>query len=72
MPIRTAMVEFQPQAAVPVVENHAAAYAAPRVLVGEGSGYGLTAMRERAALVGGSVEAGATADGFRVMLRVPA
>ena len=35
-------------------------------------GYGLTGMRERAELLGGSLSAGATADGFRVDLVVPA
>jgi signal transduction histidine kinase len=38
---------------------------------GEGSGYGLTGMRERAALLGGSLKAGPTASGFRVELWVP-
>ena len=36
------------------------------------SGYGLTGIRERAELVGGSLEAGPTDAGFRVRLRVPA
>jgi signal transduction histidine kinase len=35
-------------------------------------GYGLTGMRERARLLGGTLEAGATASGFRVELWVPA
>jgi signal transduction histidine kinase len=35
-------------------------------------GYGLTGMRERAELLGGTLTAGATAEGFRVELRVPA
>ncbi len=35
-------------------------------------GYGLNGIRERAALVGGSLEAGPIAGGFRVRLRVPA
>ena len=37
-----------------------------------GSGYGLTGMRERAELLGGTLHAAATATGFRVELRVPA
>jgi signal transduction histidine kinase len=37
-----------------------------------GSGYGLTGMRERAELIGGSLSAGATNAGFRVELWVPA
>lgn len=35
-------------------------------------GYGLNGIRERAALLGGSLEAGPTEGGFRVRLRVPA
>lgn len=35
-------------------------------------GYGLDGIRERAALLGGSLEAGPTEGGFRVRLRVPA
>jgi signal transduction histidine kinase len=36
------------------------------------SGYGLAGIRERTALLGGELEAGPTADGFRVRLSVPA
>jgi signal transduction histidine kinase len=36
------------------------------------SGYGLTGMRERAELLGGTLHAGAMTSGFRVELRVPA
>jgi signal transduction histidine kinase len=36
------------------------------------TGYGLTGMRERARLLGGSLDATAAPDGFRVLLRVPA
>ncbi|MEY9854600.1 signal transduction histidine kinase [Catenulispora sp. GAS73] len=35
------------------------------------TGYGLTGMRERAELLGGTLSAGATGAGFRVVLRVP-
>jgi signal transduction histidine kinase len=45
------------------------------VTVGAGSpggGYGLTGMRERAELLGGRLNAGPTADGFRVELWLPA
>jgi signal transduction histidine kinase len=37
-----------------------------------GTGHGLTGMRERAELLGGTLTAGATPGGFRVELRVPA
>jgi signal transduction histidine kinase len=36
-----------------------------------GSGYGLTGMRERAELLGGTLVVGKTADGFRVELWTP-
>jgi signal transduction histidine kinase len=38
---------------------------------GDGTGYGLTGMRERAELLGGSLEAGSTQGGFRVELWAP-
>ena len=38
----------------------------------DGTGYGLTGMRERADLLGGSLTAGSTGDGFAVELWVPA
>ena len=38
---------------------------------GEGPGYGLTGMRERAELLGGTLTVGPTGTGFRVQLRVP-
>jgi signal transduction histidine kinase len=37
-----------------------------------GGGYGLTGMRERAELLGGSLDAARTPDGFRVELSIPA
>ena len=43
----------------------------PRAVASPG-GYGLTGIRERAELLGGSLEAGPVAGGFRVRLRVPA
>ncbi len=39
---------------------------------GDGGGYGLTGMRERAELLGGTLAAGPTSAGFRVELWVPA
>ncbi|HEY7048863.1 MAG TPA: sensor histidine kinase [Jatrophihabitantaceae bacterium] len=52
-----------------VVENFGAGAAPGRT---EGSGYGLTGMRERAELLGGRLCASATPHGFRVELAVPA
>jgi signal transduction histidine kinase len=43
----------------------------PGELTGAGSGYGLLGMRERAELLGGSLEAGRDDEGFEVTLRVP-
>jgi signal transduction histidine kinase len=42
------------------------------VIVGGSGGYGLTGMRERAELLGGRLDAGPTADGFKVDLWLPA
>lgn len=44
---------------------------APGELAGSGGGYGLLGMRERAELLGGSLEAGPDEEGFVVRLRVP-
>jgi signal transduction histidine kinase len=41
-------------------------------LAASGAGYGLLGMRERAELLGGSLDAGADGEGFAVRLRVPA
>jgi signal transduction histidine kinase len=38
----------------------------------DAAGYGLTGMRERAELLGGTLTAGPTAGGFRVKLWIPA
>jgi len=43
-----------------------------RAAAGNGDGYGLTGMRERAELLGGNLAAGPTDAGFRVELWVPA
>ncbi|MEV6617636.1 histidine kinase [Streptomyces sp. NPDC051051] len=44
---------------------------APGELAGAGGGYGLLGMRERAELLGGSLEAGPGEEGFVVTLKVP-
>ena len=43
----------------------------PTGLADAGGGYGLQGMRERAALLGGALDAGAAGDGWRVELRLP-
>ena len=43
----------------------------PGELTGTGGGYGLLGMRERAELLGGSLDAGPDEKGFVVTLRVP-
>jgi signal transduction histidine kinase len=50
-----------------VVENDGR----PRASSLPGGSYGLSGMRERAALLGGSLEAGPTAEGYRVWLWIP-
>jgi signal transduction histidine kinase len=44
----------------------------PDPLAETGSGYGLVGMRERAELIGGTLDAGPEGKGFQVLLRVPA
>jgi signal transduction histidine kinase len=45
---------------------------APSGLAASGGGYGVRGMRERAALLGGTLTAGPSGDGWRVELRLPA
>jgi signal transduction histidine kinase len=47
------------------------ARAEPGPLAASGGGYGLVGMRERAELIGGSLEAGPAGEGFSVLLKVP-
>jgi signal transduction histidine kinase len=64
---------YLPESTVLTVEDHAApGTPAPAGLGVTGSGFGLTGMRERAALLGGELRAEPTGDGFRVELRLPA
>jgi signal transduction histidine kinase len=55
-----------------VVEDFAAGDAEPVGADPNGGGYGLTGMRERAELLGGTLAACTTEAGFRVELWVPA
>ena len=65
-------LRYEPEGVRLVVEDFASATAAPADADRNGGGYGLTGMRERAELLGGTLVAAATATGFRVELRVPA
>lgn len=58
--------------ALEVCDHGAVAVAASRLSTHPGSGYGLTGMRERAELLGGTLVAEPTEDGFRVKLVLPA
>jgi signal transduction histidine kinase len=69
---------YQPDAISLVIEDIRAADPAPPTppappaTSDQEAGYGLTGMRERAELLGGTLTAGPTGHGFRVELRVPA
>lgn len=56
------------------ISDHAGgrARSKPAAIATVGGGYGLTGMRERAELLGGRLDTGETADGFRVELWLPA
>jgi signal transduction histidine kinase len=60
---------YEPEGTRLVVEDHEPPEHAPPP--GGGTGYGLTGMRERAELLGGTLEAGSTGEGFRVELWAP-
>lgn len=59
-------LDYAPDGTTLTVSDHGAAAATIN-----GSGYGLTGMRERAELLGGRLNAGPTDDGFRVELWLP-
>jgi signal transduction histidine kinase len=54
-----------------ITDRGTSASSRPQILAGVGSGYGLSAMRERAEMLGGVVTAGPTESGFRVELELP-
>jgi signal transduction histidine kinase len=64
-------LRYEPDGVRLVVEDFAGPGAAPAGPP-DGGGYGLTGMRERAELLGGTLAAAATGQGFRVELWVPA
>jgi signal transduction histidine kinase len=63
---------YRPQTISLVVEDFRSATPAPPATGDTDGGYGLTGMRERAELLGGTLVAAPTRRGFRVELRVPA
>ena len=63
-------VTYQADRTVVTIEDHVSG-PQTATLVGAGGGHGLTAMRERAARVGGTARAGPTAGGWLVELEVP-
>jgi signal transduction histidine kinase len=68
-------LEYPGEAVSLTVEDFAGSPGQPAPAVAietSGGGYGLTGMRERAELLGGTLTAGPTGCGFRVVLRVPA
>ena len=66
-------LDYRDDATVLVVADHGRAGAPPPPAVnGDGGGYGLAGMRERAELLGGHLSARPTPDGFRVELWLPA
>jgi signal transduction histidine kinase len=66
-------LDYRADATILVVEDRSAPGVPPPAPTSEGNGgYGLTGMRERAALLDGSLVAEPTAHGFRVELRIPA
>jgi signal transduction histidine kinase len=68
-------LEYLPAEVSLAVEDFTAATDAPppaAAAVASGGGYGLTGMRERAELLGGTLVAVPTGHGFLVQLRVPA
>jgi signal transduction histidine kinase len=82
-PERVALsLAYEPDGARLIVEDHGLPRAAPVAVVAgrdhrvaapgaPRQGYGLTGMRERAELLGGSLQASPTNDGFRVELWIP-
>ncbi len=72
--VATLVLEWRPGAVVLTATDvrRAGGQPTPEDPDGEGGGYGLTGLRERAELAGGSLEAGPTVDGFRVRLELPA
>jgi signal transduction histidine kinase len=68
----TVRLGFEPGQITVDVTNPLPARRIPGPLAGTGAGYGLTGLRERAALAKGTLEAGPRAGNWQVSLRIPA
>jgi signal transduction histidine kinase len=69
-PVRVRL-EFAPDMVSVLVANPLSDAAAARPLSGTGAGYGLTGLRERAVLAGGTLDAGRVDGEWRVCLKMP-
>ncbi|MFI7103924.1 sensor histidine kinase [Streptomyces sp. NPDC050161] len=67
----TALLEYEESSVILEVRN-SRGRGKPGELASSGSGYGLLGMRERAELLGGTLESGPVKEGFVVRLQVPA
>jgi signal transduction histidine kinase len=65
-------LEWMPEGLALTVEDRQADAPPPAEADGTWGGHGLTGMRERARLLGGELDAGRTAEGFKVRLWLPA
>jgi signal transduction histidine kinase len=68
----TLRLGFEPEQITVDVSNPLPRRRVQGPLAGTGAGYGLTGLRERAALAGGALEAGPVAENWHVGLRIPA
>jgi signal transduction histidine kinase len=68
----TLRLGFEPEQVTVDVTNPLPPRRIQRPLADTGAGYGLTGLRERAALAGGALEAGPAAGNWHVSLRIPA
>jgi signal transduction histidine kinase len=64
-------LQWAPGRTVLTIDNAAAPAGAPTPLAGSGGGFGLRGIAERLELLGGAVDSGPTASGWRVSAWVP-
>jgi signal transduction histidine kinase len=67
----TIELDYAADTVTATITNSATPDGAARPLTATGAGYGLTGIRERAELAGGSLTAGPDGDGWRVSVRIP-